>query len=52
LKEKKMQLLRQIEENKWTAQKYYVMLTAKMGKGACNMQSQQSKQEAELKVST
>jgi hypothetical protein len=52
LKEKKMQLLCQVLENKRTAQKYHVKLTAEMGMGACNMQYLQSKQEAQLKVST
>jgi hypothetical protein len=52
LKEKKMQLLWQVLENKRTAQKYHVKLIAETGKGTCNIQYLQSKQEAQLKVST
>jgi hypothetical protein len=51
LKEKKVQLLRQMLENKWIAHKYHAKMIAEMGKGADNIQYLQSKQEAELKVS-
>ncbi|PNF26855.1 hypothetical protein B7P43_G16277 [Cryptotermes secundus] len=50
LMEKKMQLLWQVLENKQTAQKYHIKLTAEMGEVACSMEYLQSEQEARLKA--